>query len=215
MKNDDDFRWRSNLMFQAQRLMIKNTRLMFVMIAIVALALVFLLIEKNDPIEITPEMDREIATIVLADFKNWKDVTFGNFEGVLEVQELTRANPTLTQEDVMLLANEVAHHLNKEAIRSFIKRNEIAQPVDALILGVNDVLLRKQTVVDGYEYEMSLPDGVKSTGSLTMPGYGEKGLFAMIQINHRWGEHGAIVTYALSKKSGKWQIIGRGQIVFI
>jgi hypothetical protein len=160
-----------------------------------------------------PETDRAIIATVLKDFANWKEATFGELEGVLELEQTSMANPDATQEGIRSLAREASAQLSDDVIANFIERNKSAVSVTALFSDMPWARVRQPPSKDTYEWE--LPKGAKARGSLTLPGLSADRKHALIQIHHSWSIHGAFVTYALSFKNGSWQVSARGQAVFL
>jgi hypothetical protein len=160
-----------------------------------------------------PETDRAVIAVVLKDFAGWKGATFGNLEGLLELDSNSKANPDETPEEVKSLAPEISNELDKNLVAAFLQRNKSAAPVGSLISGSPWARLRQPASRDIEPPE--LPEGAKAIGSLTLPGLSENGARALIQIHHTWSIHGAVVTYVLSKEQGSWRVVARDQTVFL
>lgn len=52
-------------------------------------------------------VDEAVIAVVLEDFANWKQATFGELEGVLELEPDSEANPNATAQEVRSLAPEI------------------------------------------------------------------------------------------------------------
>jgi hypothetical protein len=162
---------------------------------------------------LNPETDRAVITAALRDFAGWKDVTFGELEGVLELSPSSEANPDATIENVKSLALNIEGDLDKEIVTSFIERNKSTVSIAHIVSELPWSRLEKPNSSDTYTF--APPDGAKARGSLTMPGYSADRSKALLQIHHSWSMHGAIVTYVLSNKTGTWQVTARDQVVFL
>lgn len=160
-----------------------------------------------------PETDRTVIATALKDFAGWKEVTFGELEGVLELSPSSEANPDATLENVKSLALNIEGHLDKEIVTSFIERNKSTVSIAPIVSGLPWSRLEKPNSSDTYTF--APPNGAKARGSLTMPGYSTDRSKALLQIHHSWSMHGAVVTYVLSNKTGTWQVTARDQIVYL
>jgi hypothetical protein len=169
--------------------------------------------QDHRPAPTGPDVDKEVIAVVLEDFGDWKEVTFGELEGVLELKPDSLANPDATAQDVRALASEITDYLDNEAVAAFVERNRAAAPVASLFSGSQWARLRQPTSPE--TFSLGPPDGAKAVGVLTLPGYSADGLRALVQIHHSWSMHGAVVTYVLSREHGHWQVVARDQAVFL
>lgn len=169
--------------------------------------------QDRSPAPTGPDVDKEVIAVVLEDFANWKEATFGELEGVLELKPDSLANPDGTAQNVRALASEITDHLDNEAVDAFVERNRSAAPVASLISGSQWARLRQPAAAD--TYSLGPPDGAKAVGYLTLPGYSADGSRALVQIRHSWSMHGAVVTYVLSREQGHWKVVARDQAVFL
>jgi hypothetical protein len=166
------------------------------------------------PTPVTPQDDRQVVSVALQDFAAWKEATFGELSGVLEVDADSTAEPKLSPEDMASLAPNIASHLDAELIAAFIRRNKSAAPVAELIAGSPFARIRDPQASE--DLFPNLPKGAKAVGSLTLPGFSADGLRALLQLHHSWSIHGATVTYVLSRgKDGAWHVVARDQAVFL
>jgi hypothetical protein len=161
-----------------------------------------------------PEADKAVIAVVLKDFANWKEVTFGELDGVLVLEPDSEANPDATPEDIRSLASEISEELDDEVVATFIVRNRSAAPVTSLFAGLPWARLQQPAAKEA-TFSFVPPDGAKAVGSLTLPGFSKDGSQALVQIHHSWSMHGAVVTYLLSKKNDTWQVVARDQAVFL
>lgn len=161
----------------------------------------------------TAANDRAIVAVVLQDFANWKDVTFGRLEGVLELNPMSDAEDHASGEAIRSWARNIPDQVKDDLIKAFIQRNRSAVPIAPLISGARGARLRQPT--PDHELPPALPEGAKAIGSLTLPGVSADGTRALILIRHSWSIHDAVVTYVLSKQGGIWKIAAKDQIVFI
>lgn len=159
------------------------------------------------------EADAAVIAAALEDFANWKDVTFGELEGVLELESSSSADPHATVGDIKALAPEISGQLDDEIVSAFIVRNRSPLSMASLFSGSR--WARPQPPGSKNIYRFGPPDGAKAVGSLTLPGYSADGSKALIQIHHSWSIHGAVVTYVLSKNDGTWRVVARDQAVFL
>lgn len=159
------------------------------------------------------EEDRAIIAVVLQDFANWKDVTFGDLEGVLELDPLSGADPDASADSIRSWSNKISKQVGDDLIEAFIERNRSAVPIAPLISGSPWARLRQPRPKHAYPWD--LPKGAKATGSLTLPGISADGARALILIRHSWSIHGAVVTCLLSKERGVWHIAAKDQAVFL
>ena len=157
--------------------------------------------------------DRAVFEVVLEDFAAWKDATFGVQEGVLALDplsaELVYRNLADTRQSIAPITNVVSDEL----IEAFLKRNKSRIDVTSLVARLPSV--RSFTRPDKSGFFEVAPDGAKAIGSISMPGFDPGRTRAMVQINHSWSIHGAVVTYVLSKQDGTWKIQARDQQVFL
>ena len=160
-----------------------------------------------------PETDRAIVAAALKDFVNWKEATFGELEGVIELEQNSMANAEATPQTIRSLAHEASAKLSDDVIASFIERNKSPTVVTPLFSETPWARPKQPSSEDVYDWE--LPKGAKAKGSLTLPGLSADRKHALIQIHHSWSMHSAIVTYALSFENSGWQISARGQAVFL
>ena len=149
----------------------------------------------------------------MEDFANWKQATFGELEGVLELEPDSEANPNATAQEVRSLAPEIQNHLDNDVVDAFIERNRSAAPVASLFSGSRWARLRRPT--PNHSYTFGPPDGAKAIGRLALPGFNADGSRALVQIHHSWSIHGAVVTYVLSREQGKWKVVAQDQAVFL
>ena len=156
--------------------------------------------------------ERAILAVVLENFAKWDKATFGEQTGVLEVASSTRAQPELNSERVMHLARNIRAQVTEELAVAFVQRNLAAAPVASLTSGSRWVKLRDTK--DPFGDLRDLPAGVKAVGYLTLPGIAPSGDAALVQLNHSWSIHGAIVTYILAKTDAGWKVVARDQMVF-
>jgi hypothetical protein len=138
-----------------------------------------------------PQADRAIVAVVLKDFANWKDATFGQLEGVLELDRNSKVNSDEAPEQVKSLAPEISNELDKDLVAAFVQRNRSAVPVASLVSGSPSARQRQPGLRDLDLPE--LPKGAKATGSMTLSRFSEDGSRAFIQIHHSWSIHGAVV----------------------
>jgi hypothetical protein len=169
--------------------------------------------QDRSPAPTGPDVDKAVIAAVLEDFANWKEVTFGELEGVLELKPDSLANPDGTAQGVKALASEITDQLDDEAVAAFVERNRAAVPVASLFAGSRWARVRPPTATDAYS--LGPPDGAKAVGYLTLPGYSADGSRALLQIRHSWSMHGAVVTYVLSREQGHWKVVARDQAVFL
>ncbi len=180
--------------------------------AIMALALVTCA-KAREAVDHRTSEDKAVIAVVLKDFAHWKEATFGNLEGFLELDPLSDARSDATARDVKSLLPEIAEKISDDLVAAYIERNKVAVPVTALIADSPWARIRKPASKDAAPW--NLPAGAKATGSLSLPGYSADGSKALILINHSWSIHGAIVTYVLSKQGDRWDIVARDQAVFL
>jgi hypothetical protein len=184
------------------------------LVAIAISAVVLISCGKERKLQPTgPEADRAIIAVVLEDFGKWKEATFGELEGVLELRPDSDANPDATPQEIKSLAAEIPGHLDDDVVEAFIERNKSAVPVTPLFSGSQWARPQQPSSDDSVMF--GPPDGAKAVGSLTMPGISADGSRALVQIHHSWSMHGAVVTYVLSNKTGTWQVEARDQAVFL
>ena len=169
--------------------------------------------QDHSPTPTGPDVDKAVIALVLEDFANWKEVTFGELEGVLELKPDSLANPDGTAQGIKVLASEIADQLDDEAVVAFVERNRSTVPVASLFAGSRWVRVRPPNVTD--TYSLGPPEGAKAVGYLTLPGYSADGLRALLQIRHSWSMHAAVVTYVLSREQGHWKVVARDQAVFL
>jgi hypothetical protein len=184
-----------------------------IFLPVVTAAALFSCAQDRSPAPAGPDVDKAVIAVVLEDFANWKEATFGELEGVLELKPDSLANPDETAQNVRALASEITDHLDSEAVDAFVERNRSAAPVASLISGSQWARLRPPTAAD--TYSLGPPDGAKAVGYLTLPGYSADRSRALVQIRHSWSMHGAVVTYVLSREQGHWKIVARDQAVFL
>jgi hypothetical protein len=156
--------------------------------------------------------EREIVAVALENFAKWDKATFGEQTGVLEVASSTRAQPELNSGRVMYLARNIRTQVTEELAVAFVQRNRAAAPVAELTSGSQWVKVRDTK--DSFGDLRDLPAGVKAVGYLTLPGIAPGGDAALVQLNHSWSIHGAIVTYILAKTDAGWKVVARDQMVF-
>jgi hypothetical protein len=159
-----------------------------------------------------PDDDRAIVGVVLRDFGGWKEATFGELEGVLLLDPVSRADH-LSVGDVRSLARNISDQISNDLIEAFIERNRSAISIASLVSGSSWARLREPTKED--TYPPNLPKDAKAIGSLTLPGISGDGDRALVMIRHSWSIHSAVVTYVLAKQSGAWRITARDQAVFL
>jgi hypothetical protein len=184
-----------------------------IFLALVTAAALISCAQDRSPAPTGPDVDKAVIAVVLEDFANWKEATFGELEGVLEVKPDLLADPDGTAQNVRALATEITNHLDSEAVDAFVERNRSAAPVAPLISGSQWARPRQPTAPDTFSF--GPPDGAKAIGSLTLPGYSADGSRALVQIHHSWSMHGAVVTYVLSREQGHWKVVARDQAVFL
>jgi hypothetical protein len=156
--------------------------------------------------------ERAILAVVLENFTKWDKATFGEQTGVLEVASSTRAQPELNSGRVIYLARNIRAQVTEELAVAFVRRNRTAAPVAALTIDSRWVKVRDTK--DPFAELRDLPAGVKAVGYLTVPGIASSGDAALVQLNHSWSIHGAIVTYVLAKTGDGWKVVARDQMVF-
>jgi hypothetical protein len=167
----------------------------------------------STPIPVTPKDDGQVISVAVQDFANWKGATFGDREGILEVDAETKADPNGTANAVKSWAHNIAGRIDNDLIDAFVRRNRSGQPVAALITGSAWVRIREPGSQNDFPWD--LPKGAKAVGTLTLPGFSSDGSRALLLIHHTWSIHGAIVTYVLSKQGGVWHVVARDQVVFL
>jgi hypothetical protein len=158
-----------------------------------------------------PADDSAIAEVVLKDFAEWKEATFGEQPGVLAVAPATMAQPDLTAEQVVDLAPNIRAKVTHELAAAFVERNRVATPVSSFLGGTRWAEVRP---IDTTADPRDLPPGIKASGHIALPGINPDDTSALVQISHTWSIHGAVVTYVLSKEQGEWRIVARDQAVF-
>lgn len=168
---------------------------------------------RSAPLPVTPEDDKQVISVALRDFANWKGATFGNLEGVLELDPQSNTDLSGSADAVRSWARNVSSQVNDELIGAFIRRNQSAVPIAGLIAGCPWARIREAPSKD--ELPWNLPKGAKAMGSLTVPGFSSDRHRALLLIKHSWSIHGAIVTYVLSRQSGAWKVVARDQAVFL
>lgn len=159
-----------------------------------------------------PADDSAIAEVVLKDFAEWKEATFGEQTGVLAVAPTSMAQPQLTPERVVDLAPNIRGQVTQELAAAFVERNKVAAPVAPLLAGTRWAEVRP---IDTTADPRDLPPGIKASGHIALPGINADDTAALVQISHTWSMHGAVVTYVLSKEQGAWRIVARDQAVFL
>lgn len=168
---------------------------------------------RSAPIPVTPEDDKQVISAALRDFYNWKGATFGNLDGVIELDPRSKADLTGSADGVRSWARNISTRMDAELIGAFIRRNQSAVPIAGLIAGCPWARIREGSSTD--ELPWKLPKGAKAAGSLTMPGFSADGRRALLLIQHSWSIHGAVVTYVFARESGAWQVVARDQAVFL
>jgi hypothetical protein len=156
--------------------------------------------------------DSAIADVVLKDFAEWKEATFGEQPGVLAVAPTSMAQPDLTPEQVVNLAPNIRGQVTPELAAAFVEKNKVATPVASLLAGTRWAEVR---TIEAAADRRDLPPGIKAIGHFALPGINAAGTSALIQISHTWSIHGALVTYVLTKEQGTWRIAARDQTVFL
>lgn len=159
------------------------------------------------------DQDRAIVAIVLQDFVRWDDATFGRLKGVLAIKQRTISRRDETVEGIRALAPNIRSKISDSIARAHLSRNTISVNTAEVVRDSAWVKLMPENQQNAFPF--TLPPNVKAEGSFTLPGIGNNGTRAIIQIHHSWSIHGAIVTYVLSKKNGTWQVIARDQAVFL
>lgn len=166
------------------------------------------------PAKTVPNNDQLIVALVLQDFVNWKAATFGELEGILELDANSQRLPDMNRARVGRVATGIADHISDELIDAYLARNQTSVSIKALIAGSQRWARVRGPRAEGV-HDWMLPDGVKATGSLALPGYSADGQRALLQIHHSWSMHSADVTYVLGKQNGRWVILARDQAVFL
>jgi hypothetical protein len=157
--------------------------------------------------------DRAVLEVVLGDFANWNDATFGNQAGVLALNPLSADLNYRTVPDTRRLVSRISDLVSDDLIVALLERNLVQTDLTSLVAGSKWV--RIYTPPRDFDIFPALPDGAKALGSVSLPGFSPDGTSALVQINHSWSIHGAVVTYVLSKHGGNWEIRGRDQTVFL
>jgi len=157
--------------------------------------------------------DRAVLEVALADFGAWKEATFGIQDGVLALG--TRSTNLIyhTLPDTRQLIEPITAAVSDELIDAFLKRNAVQSDVASLV--ASSPWIRIYPPIDNSEFWPIPPDGAKAVGSIALPGFSADHTRALVQINHSWSIHGAIVTYVLSKQDGTWTIQAKDQQVFL
>jgi hypothetical protein len=158
------------------------------------------------------ENDKAIIAVALQDFANWKDVTFGNLEGVLELDPVSDTS-LASRDAIRSWSAHISNQVGDDLIDALIRRNKTPVSIGPLISDSRWARLRDWKKEDAYV--RNLPKDAKAVGSLTLPGISADGLRALVLIHHSWSIHGAVVTYVLSKQSGAWIVTAKDQAIFL
>lgn len=160
-----------------------------------------------------PNNDALVVAVVLQDFGNWKEATFGELEGVLALDAQSHKLPYSDVAGVLAVAKSAAAHIDEALAQAYVTRNQAPVPIDSLVSRSRWARIRPPPPTDRPDWD--LPNWAKATGSLGLPGYSTDGQRAMLQLHHSWSMHGAIVTYVLALKEGQWVVVVRDQAVFL
>lgn len=157
--------------------------------------------------------DQAVVSVVPHDFAEWKEVTFGNRDGMLALDPFSTELSSQTLLDIRKLIRPISGEVSDKLIAAFLERNKSMATIAPLVVG--SPWARIETSARDDEPFPKLPDWAKATGSLTMPGFNANRTQALIQISHSWSIHGAVITYVLSNRDGKWRIDAKDQAVFL
>ena len=157
-------------------------------------------------------IDKAVMAAALENFSQWKSATFGMQEGVFEVKPDSLIIHHQEINSIKAFADITKNHLSDDIVDSFMKRNNYATPIAALIAESPSVRLQQAPHTSPAD---RLPDGVRAIGSLTLPGFSADGARAFVEIYHSWSIHFATTMFVLSLDQGNWKVIARDQIVFL
>ena len=157
--------------------------------------------------------DRAVLEVALCDFAAWKGPTFGELEGVLALDPLSAEPIYRTLSDTRQIIEPISDLVSDELILAFLERNAVRSDATSLVSGTP--WARIYTAGEESRLNGILLDGAKALGSISMPGFNAGRSRALVQFNHSWSIHRAVVTFALSKQDGTWKIQGRYQTVFL
>ncbi len=116
--------------------------------------------ERHDAVGASPAEDQAVISVVLEDFAHWQEATFGDLEGILELDPHTRAEPDWTVNTVRSLADEHADKVSDKLATAFLTRNRAACPVAELV--GNSRWARVRAPDQEYSPIRNLPPGVKA-----------------------------------------------------
>ena len=156
--------------------------------------------------------DQAVIDAVLRDFAGWKEATFGNREGILAIDLYSANLPYRTLPDMRQLLAGPSNAVSDELIVAFLERNEMKTTIAPLVAASR--WARIDISADDTDIFREVPDWAKAFGSVSMPGFSPDRTRALIQINHSWSIHGAVVTYVLTKQDDIWKVENRNQAVF-
>jgi hypothetical protein len=165
----------------------------------------------DSPFTVFP-VDKAVITAALENFSQWKSATYGIQEGVLEAAPNSLVISRQEMNGIKSFSDIIKNYLTDDIVDSFMQRNKSASPIAALISGSPSVRLQQSPHTTPPDW---LPDGVRATGSLTLPGFNADGTRAFVEIHHSWSVHGAITMFILSLDQGQWKVIARDQMVFL
>jgi len=157
-------------------------------------------------------VDKAVMAAALENFSQWKSATYGMQEGVFEVEPDSQIVRHQEMDSIKSFADIIKNYLSDDMVDSFMKRNNYATPIAALIAESPSVRLQQAPHASPAD---RLLDGVRATGSLALPGFSANGARAFVEIHHSWSTHGAITMFVLSLDHGNWKVIARDQMVFL
>ena len=188
------------------------TKLHGLLVAFLAVALISCGESPQVP-ETPPTDDTAIVEVVLRDFANWEDVTFGNLKGVLALDPVSADMSEATFEGTQSQASNISDHLSKDLIEAFLKRNRSTTSIASLVEGSQ--WARIYQLPPESSYMAPPPQWAKATGALTLPGYSRDRSRAFLKLHHSWSIHLAVVTYVLEMRDGTWRIVAKDQAVYL
>jgi hypothetical protein len=156
--------------------------------------------------------DRLVLAAAIADFGSWKEVTFGNLEGYLALEVESYSAEDLKADDVLGLAPNIRASIAPALAAAYAIRNRSKVNVRRLFEGLPGARVYDPSK---QEYPWQRPKGSKAVGSVGLPGYSANGSQAILQIQHSWSIHSAVVTYVLERTEGTWHVVARDQSVFL
>jgi hypothetical protein len=157
--------------------------------------------------------DRAVWAAALQAFWKWDDVTFGKLKGVLAVEPNSYAYPNLTAKSVRDMAPQIQKNVSDQLCNAYAARNHTSVPIYTLIKGMTG--FQKYDPSQDPHIPSLRPIGAKAIGSVGLPAYSTDGKTALLEIEHSWSIHGAVVTFVLKKERGIWRVVARDQRVFL